>query len=236
MMLELFAQMNRGGNNFNGGGGGNFGGGGAGGGAGKGVDEAFWIAFAIGMVIVLVISLAIGILFLMTLSKCLKRCSPRNRTMEPGQVWLNLIPCFSIVWQFITVSRISESLGREFRDRGLRRDGDFGNGVGMTYCICNCLGWIPIVNYISPIVGLVCFIIYWVKIAGFSKELAEGPNFRRERYEEDDYDDRYDDRDDDRRRGRRDDYDDEPRDPPPPRGGHYDEGKDDLDDKPWRRK
>jgi hypothetical protein len=30
--------------------------------------------------------------------------------MEPGMVWLNLIPVLSLVWQFITVIRVAESL------------------------------------------------------------------------------------------------------------------------------
>lgn len=152
--------------------------------------------------------------------------------MEPGQVWLNFIPCFNIVWTFITVIRVEESLQNEFADRGHRRQPNYGKNMGLASLILNLLGAIPYIGAIFGLLSLIFFIIYWVKIAGYSKELAEGASFRNERYEDDDYDDR-----DDRRRGRRDDYDDdEPRDPPPPRGGHYDEQKDDLDDKPWRRK
>ena len=81
----------------------------------------------------------------------------------------------------------------------------------------NLCGNIPYIGIIFSLVWLILFIIYWVKIAGYSKELAEGPSFRNERYD-DDYDDRFDDRDDDL----------------PPRK-HYDEGRDDPDDKPWRR-
>jgi hypothetical protein len=47
---------------------------------------------------ILIVALVIGILFLLTLHRALDRCSPRNRTMEPGMVWLNLIPLFSMVW------------------------------------------------------------------------------------------------------------------------------------------
>ena len=110
------------------------------------------------------------------------------------------------------VSKITETLRKEFRDRGRHPEGDFGNGVGLTYCICNCLGWVPIVSYITGLVGLVCFIIYWVKIAGISKELAVSSSYRGER----------DDRDDDRPRGYGGANYDDPRDG----GGH--------DDKPWR--
>jgi hypothetical protein len=63
------------------------------------------------------------------------------------------------------------------------------------------------------LVQLVLWIMYWVKIAAFTRELNEGGGRRRYDDEDDDYDRRrrYDDRDDervdDRRRYDRDDHD-----------------------------
>jgi heme/copper-type cytochrome/quinol oxidase subunit 2 len=54
-----------------------------------------------------------GIFFLLTQQNTLKEIHPQNRTMSPGEVWLQLIPLFNIVWSFIVVSRIAESLKRE---------------------------------------------------------------------------------------------------------------------------
>jgi hypothetical protein len=140
-----------------------------------------------------IIGLIIGIMYLLTLSKALAACAPRNRTMEPGMVWLNLIPLFNIVWIFITIIRISESLKNEFRDRGLRSDDpEFGKMTGITYAIL-CL--IPCVN----IVGLIFFIMYWVKIAGYKNQLISAGIGTG----------RHDDEDDDRPRRRRDEDDDD---------------------------
>jgi hypothetical protein len=151
------------------------------------------------VLVVLIVVLAIAICYLLTLSKALSRCSPENRTMEPGMVWLNLIPIWNIVWQFITVSRVSESLKNEFASRGRRGGGDYGKNLGLTYCIANLLGWVPILGIIASLVGLVCFIMFWVKIAGYSGELARmGPGG--------DFDDEEDDRP---RRSRRDEGDEE---------------------------
>ncbi len=192
----------------------------------------------VGVCCFLLVFLVIAILFLLTLQKALSRCSPRNRTMEPGMVWLNLIPLFNIVWQFITVTRVAESLRNEFRTRGRSRNEDFGYGVGMTYCVMNIIGGVingvsnvvPIVGLLGlpvGLIGLVCGIIYWVKIAGYSAELARGRG-----YDDDDYDDDDDDRP--RRRSRRDE-DDEDDDRPRRR---RDEDEDDDDDdrgRPWNR-
>ncbi|MBN9117666.1 MAG: hypothetical protein J0I06_00595 [Planctomycetes bacterium] len=182
--------------------------------ANNGPPPEFWIAFIAVMGVILVISLIIGIFFLLTLSKALTRCSPRSRTMEPGQVWLNLIPLFNLVWQFITVNRIAESLENEYYDRGWGRGGeDYGRSVGTTYCVMNLLSWVPYCGGLFGLVGLVCFILYWVKIAGYSGRLATASG---------DYDD-FDDHDD-RPRRRRDDYDD--------RRDDYDDRR---EDRPWDR-
>jgi hypothetical protein len=166
----------------------------------NGPPDEFMAIFLGVMCVALAVGLVIAIFFLLTLSKALTRCRPANRTMEPGQVWLNLIPLFNIVWQFITVARVAESLKNEFYDRGWDDRGDFGKGVGTTYCIMNLLGFVPFIGGIFSLIGLVCFIIYWVKVAGHSKELAGGGGGG-------DYDDDYDDRP--KKRRKRDDYDDE---------------------------
>lgn len=217
--LPLFAQA-----------GGGFAPAGGGGAAGGGMSDTEAIIFIVIYAIAIIAALAIAILYMMSLSRALQQCAPRNRTMEPGQVWLNFIPCFGLVWMFITVSRIAESLSNEFRDRGMRSEGDFGRGIGITYLVLNLTSVIPIVGYATSLAGLVCWIIYWVKIAGYTKQLREGESFRddedreyRRRYDEGDYRperDRDDDRDDDRPSRRR-----------------RDEPEDDLDDdRPSRRR
>jgi hypothetical protein len=167
-----------------------FGGGGGGGGAGAGGPPAeFWIIFAVVMVVIIAISLAIQIFYLLTLSRCFHRISPHNRKMEPGQVWLNLIPCFGTVWIFITVIRLSESLEDEFYERRLRKDGDMGKNLGIMYNVMVLLGAIPYIGGIFSLVGLVMWIMYWVKIAGFSRQLAEDSEDRMNSDDPRDFDD-----------------------------------------------
>jgi hypothetical protein len=173
--------------------------GGGPGGPGAGPPPEFWIFLTVALVIGIAIGLTIQIFYLLTLSKALRRCRPRNRRMEPGQVWLNLIPCFNVVWIFITVTRLADSLKDEFYDRRLEADGDFGRSLGITYNVLNLLGVIPYLGVIFSMAGLVCFIVYWVKVAGYSGRLLEDSQ---ERYNG--YDERYDgdDRDDGNGRGR----------------------------------
>jgi hypothetical protein len=144
--------------------------------------------------VIFAVALVVQIMFLLTMSRCLKEISSRNRKMEPGQVWLCLIPLFGYVWSIIMVLRVAESLEYEFEDRRLRGDGDYGKTLGLVYLIG---------SLVCGPVGLVCWIMYWVKISGYTKQMQRegGGDF------EDDDD--YDDRPRKKKRRRRDDFDDE---------------------------
>jgi hypothetical protein len=106
---------------------------------------------------------------------------------------------------FITVNRIAESLDNEFYQRRLKGGGDFGKGVGTAYCVLVLTSMIPYLGSLLAIGALVCWIIYWVKIAGFSKRLADDSS---RHYDDDDYN-FTDDSDNPLPRRDRDDYDDE---------------------------
>lgn len=191
-MFELFAQAGKADDPFKG---------------MEGAPVALIIGIFCGIVLV---ALIVTIFFLLTMSKALKRCRPRCRSMEPGMVWLMLVPLFNIVWQFFVVNRVTESIGREYRKRGWSKSGDFGQSVGMAMCILSLTTWIPFLGYLTALAHFVCFIMFWVKIAGYSGELART----------DDEDDEVEDDVDDRRRN-----DDE-----------EEEEEEEDDDRPRRRK
>lgn len=163
----------------------------------------------------LVVWLIVYIFYLITLSRALAKVSPRNRQMEPGHVWLMFVPCLNIVWGFLIVIRVPDSLKAEFQDRGRDDGSDYGKGIGLTYCILNLAGsflgnavsQIPDQQMTGSLVSLAVlavtfslWIVFWVKIAGYSRLLDEDDEGRyREfgrRFGDDDDDD--DDRDDGR--------------------------------------
>lgn len=134
-------------------------------------DEAMVMA-AVGMGIFgLLIGLVIMIFFLLTLQKCLNQVSAENRAMEPAMVWLNLIPLFNLVWIFITVLKLSDSVVAEGQARGVSVE-DGGKTIGLVYAVSMIASIIPLLGFLAALVALVMFIIYWVKVAGFTKALA----------------------------------------------------------------
>jgi hypothetical protein len=115
------------------------------------------------VLIVFAIFLIPTIFYLLTLQKALNRCAPASRAMSPGMVWLMLIPIFNLVWQFFIVLNMSKSLAAEFQRRGIPEEPEPGQTIGLIMCVSSLL--------CGP-VYLIFWIIYWVKIAGFSSKLA----------------------------------------------------------------
>ena len=134
------------------------------------------IVLVFGFILLIVVAiLALQVLFLLTLFRCMKKVQPENRTMEPGLVWLNLVPMLNLGWIFYTVIKIKESLEKEFAARNFKGDGDFGYKIGLTYAILGCCSAVPYIGVLPGIVAIVFWIIYWVKIADFSKRLDVHP-------------------------------------------------------------
>ncbi|MDE2091792.1 MAG: hypothetical protein KGJ08_07835 [Gammaproteobacteria bacterium] len=119
-----------------------------------------------------VIVLVVFILYLITLMNTLSAVSQQNRRLTPGLVFLLLIPLFNLVWNFIVVSKIRDSLQAEFSERNLSGQG-FGYGVGLAMCILYIVAIIPIINLLAAPAALVCWIIYWVQIAGYKGQLSK---------------------------------------------------------------
>ena len=139
-----------------------------------------------------------AILFLLTQQNTLKILRPESRLMNPGLVWLQLIPLFGQVWQFFVVSRIAGSIRKEIESghedtllgiADADAAGELGRrptlAIGITYCALNAVsiflnltltagknssmeGWVALMGLSS----MICWIIYWVQLAGEKKKIT----------------------------------------------------------------
>jgi len=136
------------------------------------MDQTTIIRIVAGCMFLLV--LAIGIVYIAYLSGVLKKCSPQSRTMQPGMVWLLLIPLVNLVWNFMVVNALADSLANEFRLRNMpTTDPTPGKSIGIAMSVCAACEMIPIVNLLAILPHLILWIMYWVKIAGFSQQLDD---------------------------------------------------------------
>jgi hypothetical protein len=139
------------------------------------VDTALLVRIISGLLVIFIcLALIPAIFYLLTLSRALKKCSPASRTMQPDMVWLLLIPLFNLVWGFLVVLALSKSLGNEFRARGITNaDPEPGKTIGLAMCICVACGIIPYLGFATGLASFVLWIVYWIRIAEFSKMLDQ---------------------------------------------------------------
>ncbi|HEX2920189.1 MAG TPA: hypothetical protein VHO50_03390 [Bacteroidales bacterium] len=129
--------------------------------------------------IILIVIVGFGILsilplifYLITLQNTLLEVRIENRKMQPGMVWLTLIPLFGIIWQFIIVNNVADSLKLEFQQRNLITDEDRpGYSIGLAFCILACCSIVPFLGFLTALAAFICWIMYWVKISSYKTKL-----------------------------------------------------------------
>ena len=99
------------------------------------------------------------------------------------------------IWAFILATRLPESLRNEFRERGRDDGSDYGKSIAMTLAVLGVIGILlngvnrgsPEVAQIGGCVGgllglvqFVLWIVFWVKVANYSSQLASDGYDRRD--------------------------------------------------------
>lgn len=112
------------------------------------------------------------IFYLVTLQSTLQTISIENRAMPPGNVWLLFIPLFGTIWHFIIVNKMADSIRAEADSQNIKLDeARPGYSIGLAMCVLNCLFFIPGLNFLTGLAGLICWIIYWIKINNYKNIL-----------------------------------------------------------------
>jgi len=125
------------------------------------------------------------VLFLLTLQNTLKIISPENRKISAGNVWFMLIPFLGIIWQFVVVQKIAESIKAECKMLNIYVKEKMPTyAFGLSYCLSYILFFIPVTKTIGALVLLITWSIYWIKVYQYKKILVlnkEGmPNSEKE--------------------------------------------------------
>jgi hypothetical protein len=117
----------------------------------------------------------LGVAYVLTLQRAISRCAPQNRATSPESAWFLLIPFFGMIWQFIFYPQLSETLEREFRARNLPIESEPAKKLGLAVAVLHVCWFLPVVHVFTGIAGLICLIVYWVKISGYSNQLGDYP-------------------------------------------------------------
>jgi hypothetical protein len=150
-------------------------------------DNGDLVLGLIGLGFILVMLVAY-IFFLITQQNTLKSIKPHNQKMSPGNVWLRLIPVFNLIWQFIVVARIADSIRAEIDDRNNTSflgstEPVFSNNkilrptyaIGLATCILVLCVFIPFIESLVFLGWLVCWIIYWTQLVQYKNNFLKYP-------------------------------------------------------------
>ncbi len=137
------------------------------------------ISIILGVVAILLVMM---VFYLLTLQKAFSRCAPQNRAMSPGLVWLTLIPIFGLGWEFVVVMSLARSLRAESVSRNMASQPNPGVDVGLAMCTLQLVSValrsapdsraLGILLIVLGVASIICWIIYWVQIAGYSGRIA----------------------------------------------------------------
>ena len=108
------------------------------------------------------------IFYLKTVQATLDVVGKENATLQPTKVWLLLIPFFGLAWHFIIVINLVKSIKAASGAKGVavKNLTTFYN-LGIAMCVLNCLFFVPFLNIFASFASIVCFIIFWIKVAEY---------------------------------------------------------------------
>ncbi|MXV49805.1 hypothetical protein GS399_02400 [Pedobacter sp. HMF7647] len=126
--------------------------------------------------IALALNFIIGFFFCLAIRNALLQVQEENRALPMATVWLLLIPVFSLIWIFIVVQRVSQSIEAELHERNFEVDEKPAYIIGMSYAVTSLIMIFPfpaLLQFVFGIAGLIFFIQYWLKINWYKRILKD---------------------------------------------------------------
>ena len=98
------------------------------------------------------------------MAAAIKVLPDQHLQITSGKIWLQMIPCFNLIWAFIVVQGISGSFQSYFQSRGQTQHGDCHNQLGIFYCIAVLCNFVPYLNTVALPATIGLLIVYLVRI------------------------------------------------------------------------
>ena len=138
------------------------------------------LAGALGFVF-LAIGIAIMAAVCWFLFDAVRRVPPEHRRIEPGLIWLLLVPCVGVFWMLKALPDTSRSFQGYFASTGDGSVGDCGEKIAWwtagTAVASFVLGWVPLLNLIGCLSGpasLVLLVIFLIKVTDLKNRIPIG--------------------------------------------------------------
>jgi len=112
--------------------------------------------------------LTAGIFYLLTLQNALKAVSKQRRKMEPGSVWVMLVPFLNALFIFFIVEAIGASFKREYERYGVIKTNKPTFYLGIAMSVLFILGYFFGIAYLA---ALTCWVFHWVQVNRCKNEI-----------------------------------------------------------------
>ena len=130
------------------------------------------------------IFLILMIFFVLTQQRLLETMRAENRLIPPKQVWFQLIPFLGLLWSFVVINKIANSILSElttttgdsvFADDPLLQSSRPTYKVGLSYAICFCLSLLPLAffNLVTVVAGFILWLVYWYQLIQYKIKIAD---------------------------------------------------------------
>jgi hypothetical protein len=131
------------------------------------------------LLIVFIFVILIFIWFNINIASAMNKISDKNRKMDGGLVWLNIIPLLNFVWPFIFNNALRESYRKEFKEKGIPYNVNLSSGFlyPSAPILAYLISVLPIDFYsysdllvfsvftiLVALTGLIFQIIFWVNV------------------------------------------------------------------------
>ena len=113
------------------------------------------------------------IFFIRTLNRTLA-LTQKHHTASPQGAWMLLIPIWGFFWIFYLVGKVAQGIKGRFSELKVEYEySGITTGYGYGYAALMLAASIPVavVGGLAVIVGLICWVLYWVNIARYNKVL-----------------------------------------------------------------
>lgn len=135
-------------------------------------DPEPWIAAMLALLgVIALVQFAIAVLICWLVYDALGAVPREHRKLEPGLVWLLLIPCWNVIWAFFVFPPVARSFAGAFAARGITTEGDAGESLGLWLAICGAALFVPILNWFAGVAYLVLLILFLVKVRASKAKL-----------------------------------------------------------------
>ncbi len=114
------------------------------------------------------------IFFLLTLYRTTEQISVENRRLPPAQVWLLLIPLFNLIWMFVVINKLANSIRQECDRLNISYSQPTPTkDIGNIFALLAIASLMPIIGFFFGLGAFICWIIYWTQVARYRRLFIE---------------------------------------------------------------